>query len=435
MINIDDEIEKLINTISKEQKVMPYVYNDVEFIPGETPIYYSGPVWNHKEVIGAIRTLLVGKWLAAGENLQEFEKQFSKKVNNLFGVFVNSGSSANMVMIASLKKYFNWEDRSEIIVSVVGFPTTISVIPQNNLVPVFVDIEMDSLNFDLNKIEEKITNKTKAIFVSPVLGNPPDFDKLLYICEKYNLQLILDNCDSLGSKWRGKFLNEYAIASSNSFYAAHHICTIHGGMVISNNRNIVNLARGFSSWSRGCVCSGTENLLPNGICNHRFDNWLDNYDGIVDHKYLFIGMGWNLQGLDLQGAIGLEQLKKLDGIHEQRKNSKNKISFIFEKYISGIKIPKELEGAEASWFGTPIICESKEQKQKLVKYLELHKIQTRNYFSGNILLHPGFKHLGDFREYENANLVLDTVFFVGASPLYKEEIFKYVEKVLSEYNE
>jgi CDP-6-deoxy-D-xylo-4-hexulose-3-dehydrase len=434
-LNIDDEIEKLIVAVSKDQKVMPYVYSNTKFVPNETPIYYSGPVWDHKEVVGAIRTLLVGKWLAAGENIKEFEKQFSKKVNNLFGVFVNSGSSANLVMMASLKKFFGWEDESEIIVSVVGFPTTISVIPQNNLVPVFVDIEMESLNFDLNKIEEKITNKTKAIFVSPVLGNPPDFDKLLFICEKHNLQLILDNCDSLGSKWRGKFLNEYAIASSNSFYAAHHICTIHGGMVISNNRNIINIARGFSSWSRGCVCSGTENLLPNGICNHRFDNWLENYDGIVDHKYLFIGMGYNLQGLDLQGAIGLEQLKKIDDIHIKRKNSKKELSRIFKKHINGIKIPEELNGAEASWFGTPIICESKEQKEKLIKYLEANKIQTRNYFSGNILLHPGFEHLGNFKDYKNANLVLDTVFFVGAAPLYNKEIFDYMDKVLSEFEE
>jgi len=434
-MNIDNEIEKLITTIGNDQKVMPYVYNDTKFIPGETPIYYSGPVWDHKEVVAAIRTLLVGKWLAAGENIQEFENQFSKKVNNLFGVFVNSGSSANLVMIAALKKYFEWEDGSEIIVSVVGFPTTISVLPQNNLVPVFIDIEMDSLNFDLNKIEEKITDKTKAIFVSPVLGNPPDFDKLLSICEKYNLQLILDNCDSLGSKWHGKFLNEYAIASSNSFFAAHHICTIHGGMVISNNRNIINLARRFSSWGKGCVCSGVENLLPNGVCNHRFDNWLENYDGIVDHRYAFINMGYNLQGLDFQGAIGLEQLEKLDSIYEKRKNSKNKISSIFKKYISGIKIPEELEGAETSWFGTPIICESKDQKQKLVTYLEKNKIQTRNYFAGNILLHFGFESLGEFQDYPNANLVLDRVFFVGASPLYNEDVFNYIDEVLQKYEQ
>jgi len=434
-LNIDDEINGLIDKLSEEYKIMPYVYNDVKkFIPHKTPIYYSGPVWDRKEVISAIKSLLIGKWLAAGESLQEFETKFAHKVNNLFGVFVNSGSSANLVMIAALKKYFDWEDGSEIIVSAVGFPTTISPIPQNNLRAIFIDIELESLNFDLDKIEEKITKKTKAIFVSPVLGNPPDFDKLLFICEKHNLQLILDNCDSLGSRWRNKFLNEYAISSSNSFYAAHHISTIHGGMIISDNRNIINIARGLSCWSRGCVCSGTENLLQNGICNRRFSQWLDNYDGIIDHKYYFNGMGYNLQGLDLQGAIGLAQLEKLDMIHAGRKNSKNIIGSLIEKYISNVRVPKELPNADPSWFGTPIICETNEIKQKLLKHFEKNLIQTRHYFSGNILMHPGFERLDDFRKYPNSNLVLDRIFFCGASAQYTPEVFNYVEDILKEYN-
>jgi CDP-6-deoxy-D-xylo-4-hexulose-3-dehydrase len=434
-LNIDDEIMKLIETVAKEQKIMPYVYNNnAEFIPHKTPIFYSGPVWDTNEVRSAIKALLVGEWLAAGENLQEFEKQFSHKINNLFGVFVNSGSSANLVMIAALKKYFGWKDGSEIIVSVVGFPTTISPIPQNGLTARFVDIEMDSLNFDLDLIEDKINKDTVAIFVSPVLGNPPDFDKLMFICEKHNLQLILDNCDSLGSTWRGKFLNEYAISSSNSFYAAHHISTIHGGMVVSNNRSIINLARGFSAWSRGCVCSGKENLLKNGICNKRFSKWLENYDGIVDHKYVFSnGFGYNLQGLDLQGAIGLEQLKKLDMIHEGRKLSKNTIGELIEKYIPNVRVPKELPFAEASWFGVPIICSSNELKQKLLNHFEKNLIQTRHYFSGNILLHSGFEKLDDYKKYPNANLVLDRIFFCGASCQYAPEIFDYIESVLKEF--
>lgn len=435
-MDIDKEIKGLIQKISTEYKVLPYVYNNDEtFVPHKTPIYYSSPVWNNDEVIVAIKTLLVGKWLASGENIQKFEREFAKKVNNKYGTFVNSGSSANLILIASLKKYFEWKDGDEIIVSVVGFPTTISVIPQNNLVPVFIDIEMSTLNFDIDKIEEKITKKTRAIFVSPVLGNPPDFDKIQFLCHKYGLKLILDNCDSLGSKWDGKYLNEYAVASSNSLYAAHHISTIQGGMVISDNASVINIARNLSTWGRGCLCSGVENLLPNGICNHRFDRWLDNYDGVIDHKYLFTGLGYNLQGLDLQGAIGLEQLKKLDMIHTNRKVSKQNISDLFEFYIPEISIPKELEKSEASWFGTPVVCKDVQQKQKLVKLMEDNLIQTRNYFAGNILLHSGFRHLGDHREYPQANKVLDLVFFVGASPQYGENIFNYFNEVLDGYSE
>ena len=154
---------------------------------------------------------------------------------------VNSGSSANLVLIAAIKKRFNWQDNDEIIVSPVGFATTISVLSQNRLKPVFVDIEWDTLNFDLNQIESKITSRTKGIFVSPVLGNPPNMDKLIKICYKYNLKLIGDNCDSLGSKWDNKYLNEYYVAYSNSFYPAHHISTGEGGMVCSDDDKLKQL--------------------------------------------------------------------------------------------------------------------------------------------------------------------------------------------------
>jgi CDP-6-deoxy-D-xylo-4-hexulose-3-dehydrase len=175
---------------------------------------------------------------------------------------VNSGSSANLVLIAALKRRFNWQDGDEIIVSPVGFATTVSVIHQNKLTPVFVDIEWNTLNFDIDQIESKITNKTKAIFVSPVLGNPPDMDKLISISEKHGILLVGDNCDSLGSKWDGKYLNEYYIAYSNSFYPAHHISTGEGGMVCSNDIELKKLFVSLSWWGRDCYCVGAANLLP-----------------------------------------------------------------------------------------------------------------------------------------------------------------------------
>ncbi len=196
--------------------VAPYIYNTNNFIPGKTFVYYSGPYWDENETRAAIDTFLNGKWITAGEKVYKFENAFSKRFNTKHSHMVNSGSSANLILIAALKKRFNWQDNDEIIVSPVGFATTVSVIYQNRLKPVFVDIEWDTLNFDLNKIEEKITSKTKGIFVSPVLGNPPDIDRLMEIANKYNLYLIGDNCDSLGSKWDGKYLNEYYVAFSNS---------------------------------------------------------------------------------------------------------------------------------------------------------------------------------------------------------------------------
>lgn len=411
----------------------PYVYNAKEFIPGQTPIFYSGPYWDEKESVAAIECFLNGRWITAGEKVMMFERKFSQKFNVKYSHMVNSGSSANLVMISGLKKRFNWEDDSEIIVSPVGFATTISVLHQNRLKPVFIDIELNTLNFDVNKILEKITNKTKAIFVSPVLGNPPDMDKIIDICNDLGILLIGDNCDSLGSKWDGKYLNEYYYCFSNSFYPAHHISTGEGGMICTNDEELKKLFVSISWWGRACYCVGASNLLSCGTCGKRFDNWLENYDGKIDHKYVFDNMGYNLKPLDLQGAIGLIQLEKLDEIEKNRKSSKNIITNIFQKHIKGIYSPSELGKSNTNWFGTPFICKSKELKHQLVQYLEDNKIQTRNYFAGNILLHPGYEFLDDYKKYPNANKVLDLVFFVGASPSYTQHVFDYIEEVVKKF--
>jgi len=416
-----------------ENNIPPYVYNSKNFTPGETPIYYSGPYWDHQETEAAINTFLNGKWITAGEKVYKFENAFSKRFNTKHSHMVNSGSSANLILIAALKRRFKWNDNDEIIVSPVGFATTISVLYQNQLKPVFIDIEWDTLNFDVEQIEKKITPKTKGIFVSPVLGNPPDMDKLIELCEKYDLKLIGDNCDSLGSKWGEKYLNEYYIAYSNSFYPAHHISTGEGGMICTNDDELKKLFVSLSWWGRDCYCIGSANLLSCGTCGNRFDKWLENYDGVIDHKYVFSEMGYNLKPLDLQGAIGLVQLDKLDEIEINRKESNNQISKIFTDNIPNIRIPKVLDKANPSWFGTPFICEEEGLKHKLVAYLEKNKIQTRNYFAGNILLHPGYAFLEDYKNYPEANKVLDKVFFIGAAPHYNSEVFNYIEDVIKKF--
>lgn len=413
--------------------VAPYIYNSNNFIPGKTFVYYSGPYWDHKEPEAVIDTFLNGKWITAGEKVYKFENAFSKRFNVKHSHMVNSGSSANLVLIAALKRRFNWEDDSEIIVSPVGFATTISVLYQNRLKPIFIDIEWDTLNFDVNAIEAKITSKTKGIFVSPVLGNPPDMDKLMELCKKYDLKLIGDNCDSLGSKWDGKYLNEYYVAFSNSFYPAHHISTGEGGMCCTNDDELKKLFVSISWWGRDCYCIGSANLLSCGTCGNRFDKWLENYDGIVDHKYVFSEMGYNLKPLDLQGALGLVQLEKLDEIESNRKKSYKRLTEIFLNNIPGIKLPKVLDKAEPCWFGTPFICEEEGLKHRLVQYLEDNKIQTRNYFAGNILLHPGYSSLDDFNLYPEANKVLDKVFFIGAAPHYTDPVFEYIEEVVKKF--
>ena len=413
--------------------VAPYIYNAKTFEAGKTPIYYSGPYWDNKEIEAAIDTFLNGKWITAGERVYKFENLFSKRFNVKHSHMVNSGSSANLVLIAALKKRFNWADDDEIIVSPVGFATTISVLYQHRLKPIFVDIEWDTLNFDLNQIESKITEKTKGIFVSPVLGNPPDMDRLQEIADKYDLKIIGDNCDSLGTKWNDKPLTDYYVAFSNSFYPAHHISTGEGGMVCTNDDELKKLFVSISWWGRDCYCIGSANLLPCGTCGNRFDKWLENYDGIIDHKYVFSEMGYNLKPLDLQGAIGIVQLDKLDEIETNRRTSKERLTKIFVDNIPGLRTPSTLDKADPCWFGTPFICDEPGLKHRLVAFLEENKIQTRNYFAGNILLHPGYSFLDDFRNYPEANKVLDKVFFIGAAPHYTDIVFDYIEEVVKKF--
>ena len=429
-MSINQEVLSFISNLQERgEKLFPYICNN-NYEKGKSNVYYSGPYWDEREVSAAITTLLSGKWLPSGEEVNKFERAFSKKFGFEHSVMVNSGSSANLVMIAALKKYFEWEDGDEIIVCVCGFPTTINPIIQNNLKPVFVDISYDDLNWNLTQIQEKITSRTKAVFSSPVLGNPYDYDKLLDICNRYNVKLIADNCDSLGSKWRGDYLTKQAVAASCSFYPAHHIAAIEGGMVSSNIKEIVDIARSFSWWGRDCYCVGAQNLLECGVCGKRFDYWLEGYNELVDHKYVFGHIGYNLKPADLQGSIGLVQLEKFDEIHQKRRHNKERLHGIFEK-LPFCRVIHEKPDAETSWFGVPIVFEY--DKSGLVKWLENHKIQTRNYFAGNILMHPAYKHLEPASNYPNASKVLDNVFFVGCSPTITDEMIDYIEEVVEEY--
>jgi CDP-4-dehydro-6-deoxyglucose reductase, E1 len=406
-----------------------FAHNQVAKDPKK--VYYSGPYFDQSELTAALETFLFGKWSSSGEVCAKFEREFSKAIKVKHSFFCNSGSSANLLLIAACKEYFKWKDGDEIIVSAVGFPTTTSVLVQNGLRPIFVDIEWNTLNFNLDEVARKITPQTRAIFLSPVLGNPPDMDKLLAICEENKVKLLLDNCDSLGSKWRERYLNEYAVASSCSFYPAHEITTLEGGMVCSNIQDIVDLARSYGTWGRDCYCVGIANLSCNGSCGKRFSNWIPEFpDLMIDHKYVFNRIGYNLKPLDLQAAIGLAQLDKLDFICESRRRNRENISIRFALHVDGIRFP--LIDQRTDWvpFGVPLICKDRAQKQALVAFLEKNGIQTRNYFAGNLLMHGGYKHLDDYRNYPESNKVLDLVFFVGCAPTISEENVEYIDNVL-----
>lgn len=426
------EIDNAISVLSQVRP--PYLKTYENFVPGTDFVQYSGQWWDEDEMSSALNTFIKGDWITSGEKVQKFQNAFSRKFNVKYSHMVNSGSSANLVMITALKKFYKWNDGDEIIVSPVGFPTTIAPIVQNNLSPVFVDIELETLNFDTSKIIEKITDKTKAIFVSPVLGNPPDMDLIKEICLSNNIMLIGDNCDSLGTRVNGKLITEYYNTWTCSFYPAHHISTGEGGMICSNEREFNKTVMSISWWGRDCYCVGANNKLSCGTCGNRFDYWLDNYFGKIDHKYFFSNRGYNLKPLDLQGAIGLGQLRKVDQVDSLRRKYKEDLDIYLEK-LPNIRTIKPLQGNDPSWFGVPVWVDDPDVKERFVEFLEENKIQTRNYFSGNILLHPGYKDLGNHEDYPNSNKALSNVFFIGCSPLYTPEVIQYIGSIIEKFGE
>lgn len=427
------DLREFLEAQKAKRKLYPYLHNNQDaFEPGKSSIYYSGPFWGEDEVVAALGSLLAGQWLSTGEAVRKFEIEFARRIGQKAALMVNSGSSANLVMFSALRRRFGWQPGDELIVSVVGFPTTVAPIIQNGLAPVFVDIEMDTLNFDLDAVEAAIGPRTRAIVASPALGNPPDMDRLVKICRERGILLVLDNCDSLGTKWKGEYLNQYAVVASHSLYSSHHLCTGEGGMVVSDDPELMRIARSMAWWGRDCTCVGKANLQSCGSCGNRFDRWLPDYPEIIDHRYVFSEIGFNLKPLDLQGTVGLVQLERFDEIHARRRESYRRIAEILSSRLD-VRVPGELPGAETSWFGVPMVCPDKEFRRELVGHLEANRIQTRNYFGGNILLHPAYRHLGDWKAFPEASKVLDLVLFVGAAPHYGDEVFAFIDQAVSSF--
>lgn len=429
------------------------------FDPAKPQCLYSGPVYGVEEMVAGCSALVEGKWAVAGEHVQRFERLFSQYLNQKESVAVNSGSTADLIMVAAAKARFGWKDGDGIIVSPVGFPTTISAITLNGLVPVFVDIEWDTLNADNGLIHQTLERNADewqvasfgpplhpiivGLIVSPVLGNPPDMDRLVALSERYGVKLLLDGCDSLGSTWRGKHLAEYATASSCSFFPAHHISTLQGGMVSSNDPELIRLARSMGSWGKACWCTGIGNLAPNGCCGQRFSCWLpDQPDLVLDHRYVFTtDKAYNTQMTEVQGALGCVQMTKLEAIHERRIEAFWGIDTAFAplrtrkmvKDNTKVQQVGALELADPSWFGYPVICPSYAYKAALVAHFEGAGIQTRNAFAGNILQQPGYKHLGNAADYPNASEVLKRVFFIGTNPQWTEAHFAHIESTIKSF--
>lgn len=399
-------------------------------------IPYAGRVYDSDEMKNLVDSAL-DFWLTAGKYSDEFEKTFSEYLGVRYCSLVNSGSSANLLAFMTLTSPL-LKDRAikrgdEVITVAAGFPTTVSPIIQYGAVPVFVDITIPQYNINVDMMELAISSKTKAVMIAHTLGNPFDLKGVKELCDKYKLWLIEDNCDALGSTYslngELKLTGSIGDIGTSSFYPPHHITTGEGGAVYTNDPLLNKIIRSLRDWGRDCICpSGQDN-----ICGQRFEKKYGELPFGYDHKYVYSHFGYNLKATDMQAAIGCAQLKKLNLFTEKRRHNFKILSELLAPISHKIILPQPCQNAEPSWFGFPITCKRKGERDRVVSYLEKNGIQTRMLFAGNIIKHPcfdkmrkvnkGYRCIGNL---ENTDIVMENTFWVGLYPGMTEENLIYM---------
>ena len=405
------------------------------FVAGESTVPVSGKVLDANDYVSLVEASLDG-WLTAGRFHEEFERNLARYVGVRNALFVNSGSSANLVALSGLtspklgKRALKPGD--EVITVAAGFPTTVNPIIQNGLVPVFVDVEIGTYDAIIDQIREAISHKTRAIMMAHTLGNPFDVASIQAICKEHNLWLIEDSCDALGSTFGGKKTGSFGDTATVSFYPAHHITTGEGGAVFVNSPLVKKQVESFRDWGRDCYCAtGHDNT-----CHKRFEWQLGDLPAGYDHKYIYSHIGYNLKATDMQAALGVSQLKKLDGFVAARKSN---FSFL-KTHLSDIQdfiMPEATQNSDPSWFGFPITIrpDSGLDRTKLLRHLDEKKIGTRLLFAGNLLKQPAYRNIehrviGDLK---NSDLVMTNTFWLGVYPGLTEQMLAYVSEVIHDF--
>ncbi len=439
--------EKLNHILNLVEEYIQTKQEQESWTPGEDWLSYSGPVFDENEYIAAVKQILDG-WMIFGKNARKFEQVFPSKLGKLYGALTNSGSSANLLMVAATKsRRFKkrLKDGDKVITPVVCFPTTINPLIQHNLIPVFVDVELPSVNLDLDKVEEALENdpEIKAIMFAHVLGNPPDMERLMAIVKKYDLVFLEDACDALGSYYDGKKLGSYGDMSTCSFFPAHHMTMGEGGFIATNSQKTSMILASIRDWGRACYCNTKKpgNVTAGTACGMRFKNWLPGLkNAVYDHRYVFDEIGYNLKPLDLQASMGLQQLDKLPMLDGARRENWAHLRAIFAPYERYFHMPVATDKADPCWFAFLLTIKEDAPFTRfdIVNHLESAKIQTRSYFSGNILAHPGYIHMaeefGDMDEvFPNAQLVTTNSFFLGTYAGITEEKITYIKKVVDDF--
>ena len=417
-------------------------------------VKYSGPFFDSDEYVAAIKCLL-GDWLVFGENARNFELQFAENLGKKYGALTNSGSSANLLMTSALlsktkmPKKYRLEKGAKFITPVVCFPTTINPLIQCGFEPVFVDVEIPSLNLDLDKVEKLLEEdhkkEIKGLIFAHVLGNPPDMQRVMHLVEKYNLIFLEDSCDALGSKYDGNLLGSYGLMSTCSFYPAHHMTMGEGGYVATNNYLIQKTLFSLRDWGRSCFCNEKKpgDVTESTACGNRFRCWFPCEKNVIyDHRYVFDEIGYNIKPLDLQGAIGIEQIKKLPMLEEARRRNFTLLKEVFLPYEKYFHLPVATDKSDPCWFAfMPIVKENNLfTKSTFVNYLEKNRIQTRPYFTGNVLYHPAYRnnnlHLpyGNLKStFPNAHKATTSSFLLGTFIGITEDKIEYIKNTVDSF--
>ncbi len=407
-----------------------------KFIAGQSVVPVSGKVYDYTDMSNLVESSL-DFWLTTGRFNREFEKTLAKFIGVKHSLTCNSGSSANLLAMSALTSHL-LKDRAlkagdEVITCATGFPTTINPIMMNNLVPVFLDVDIPTYNMDTSKLEEAITPKTKAIMVAHTLGNPFDLDRIKAIADKHNLFLIEDSCDALGAEYNGKKVGTFGDIGTLSFYPAHHITMGEGGAVFTNRSVLKRALESLRDWGRDCYCEpGKDNT-----CKKRFCQQLGCLPFGYDHKYTYSHIGYNLKITDMQASVGLAQLGHLEGFIAKRQEN-------FDILYKGLKhleeffiLPEASKNSKPSWFGFPLTVKvgAPFSRNELVMHLDEKKIGTRLLFGGNLRKQPYMKNanyrvVGDLK---NSDMVMDNTFWIGVFPGLGVEELSYVIEVFNDF--
>jgi CDP-6-deoxy-D-xylo-4-hexulose-3-dehydrase len=425
-----EQIDSLVRQYYQEQ------FSNRTFNPETDLVHYAGRVFDAEELSNLVDASL-DFFLTANRYADKFEADFAEYLGVSNALLVNSGSSANLVALTTLTSPKLGDRRlkpgDEVVTVAAAFPTTVAPILQNNLVPVFVDVNLGDYTADPDQLRDAIGPKTRAIMMAHKLGVPFDLDVVADLAKKHDLWVVEDNCDALGSRYRGRLTGTFGHLATMSFYPAHHITMGEGGCVVTNDDQLGRISRSFRDWGRDCYCAGGEN----NTCGTRFSQQFGTLPHGYDHKYVYSHIGYNLKVTDMQAAIGCAQLEKLDGFIAARRANFDRLMDALRPYEDRLVLPRATAHSEPSWFGFVITVRENAgfTRADIVRFLEANRVETRSLFAGNLLRHPAFQAIPHriVRDLVNTDTVMNNTFFVGVYPGLDSARLDYMAAVFTRF--